>query len=220
MLANDYSIGEAWRSRKRMIEIGLTGMIATGKSLALSILREEGVIGIDADRLWKGLLRKGEPGYCRVITTFGKRILDQRGHINKKRLRREVLESPQKLRLLEKISHPLIFCAYQKWLLNKRRTGKKHWAVCLEAALLLEKRWRVRFKKILVMKSPQRLQMERLRKRKVPPAIARALIREHHQRYGRILVPQKTIAVVNGSSRLALKRRLRTVLQRIKKEAE
>ncbi len=88
--------------------IGLTGNIATGKSVVRKMLEQLGAYTIDADALSHHTMIKGAPGYQKVIDTFGKWIVDGDGSIDRAKLGRHVFKDPGALRQLEKIVHPLV----------------------------------------------------------------------------------------------------------------
>lgn len=194
-------------------------MIAVGKSLALAVMKRRGVVCMDADRLWAELLRKGQPGYRAVVRQFGTGILGRKGEIDRGRLRESVFRSPQKLKRLERIAHPLICKAYSKFAGRlKARQSRRSWGICFEAALLLESPIRRRFKRIIVIKAPARLQLKRLSKRGIPEAVARSIIRQQRKRFKRLCLPkEKIVVIMNQSSKSALSRRLIEVIERIKK---
>ena len=70
--------------------IGLTGNIATGKSVVRRMLEHLGAYGIDADALGHRAIAKGAPGYQPVLDTFGSWILNSGGHIDRTKLGRVV----------------------------------------------------------------------------------------------------------------------------------
>lgn len=88
--------------------IGLTGNIATGKSVVCKMLEHLGAYGIDADALSHRAIARGAPGYQKVVDTFGRLILDESGDIDRARLGRLVFSDPEALRQLEAIIHPLV----------------------------------------------------------------------------------------------------------------
>lgn len=88
------------------IIIGLTGNIATGKSIVLRMLQELGATVIDADKLVHALMRQGTPVYQAIIDEFGSHILDESGEINRARLGQAVFSNPNSLAALEAITHP------------------------------------------------------------------------------------------------------------------
>jgi dephospho-CoA kinase len=66
--------------------IGLTGNIATGKSVVRKMLEHLGAYGIDADVLSHRAIIKGSPGYQPVLDTFGKWVLGTNGEIDRAKL--------------------------------------------------------------------------------------------------------------------------------------
>jgi dephospho-CoA kinase len=115
--------------------IGLTGNIATGKSVILKMLEDLGAYCIDADTLSHLAIAKGAPGYERVIDTFGKGIVDGNGEINRVKLGRLVFHDPQALQQLESIVHPLVERAVDSMIQHASQR-----VVVIEAIKLLEGR--------------------------------------------------------------------------------
>src|SRR5260370_41592703 len=69
-----------------MLKIGLTGGIATGKSLVASMFAELGVHIIDADSIGHELVAPGEPVYDDIVKRFGTEILNSDQTVNRARL--------------------------------------------------------------------------------------------------------------------------------------
>ena len=113
--------------------IGLTGNIATGKSVVRKMLEHLGAYGIDADALGHRAISKGAPGYQQVIEMFGKWIVDPDGQINRSRLGRIVFTDPEALERLEAIVHPMVLQAVD--LIVQRSTQA---IIVIEAIKLLE----------------------------------------------------------------------------------
>ena len=113
--------------------IGLTGNIATGKSVILRMLEHLGAYCIDADALSHRAIAKGAPGYQKVVDTFGKGIMDGDGEINRGKLGRLVFNNPEALQQLEGIVHPLV--EYAVDLLIQRASQP---VIVIEAIKLLE----------------------------------------------------------------------------------
>jgi dephospho-CoA kinase len=141
--------------------IGLTGNIATGKSVVRRMLEHLGAYTIDADALAHRVLAKGAPGYRPVINKFGTWILNEDGQINRSKLGRLVFGDPQALRELEAIVHPYVGQAVD--LLARRATQK---VVVIEAIKLLESDLRQRCDSIWVADAPQDVQVERLMRKR------------------------------------------------------
>jgi hypothetical protein len=60
--------------------IGLTGNIATGKSVVRRMLEHLGAYTIDADALSHRVISRGAPGYQPVLDKFGTWLLDKDGY--------------------------------------------------------------------------------------------------------------------------------------------
>src|SRR5512143_3904929 len=88
--------------------IGLTGNIATGKSVIRKMLEHLGAYGIDADALGHRAIANDAPGYQPVLNTFGRWILAPDGQIDRTKLARIVFSDPDALVRLESIVHPLV----------------------------------------------------------------------------------------------------------------
>src|SRR5574341_2224193 len=76
--------------------IGLTGNIATGKSVVRRMLEHLGAYGIDADALGHRAIAQGAPGYRPVLDTFGKWILGDDGQIDRAKLARVVFADTER----------------------------------------------------------------------------------------------------------------------------
>ncbi len=88
--------------------IGLTGGIASGKSMVASFLEEMGATVIDADRLARIVVEPATGPYKEIVETFGEKILNPDGTIDRKALGAIVFSSPDARKQLERITHPAI----------------------------------------------------------------------------------------------------------------
>ncbi len=139
------------------IIIGLTGNIATGKSVVRKMLQRLGAFGIDADTLGHRALDKGAPGYEQVINEFGHHILDSEMEIDRKKLGQIVFSNPSSLKNLEAILHPLVRQAIE--FLIKKST---HRVIVIEAIKLLDSPIKELTDSIWVTISSEDIQLERL----------------------------------------------------------
>ena len=137
--------------------IGLTGNIATGKSVVRRMLEHLGAYTIDADALSHRAIAKGAPGYQPVINEFGKWILDKDGEIDRSKLGSIVFRDPTALAELEHIIHPLVGQAIT--VLVKRASQP---VVVIEAIKILESELRKACDSIWVTYAPEEVQIERL----------------------------------------------------------
>jgi dephospho-CoA kinase len=141
--------------------IGLTGNIATGKSVVRKMLEHLGAYGIDADALGHRAIAKDAPGYKPVLETFGKWILAPDGQIDRGKLARVVFADPDALNQLEAIVHPLVRQAID--LLVRRSTQK---VIVVEAIKLLEGPLRQACDTVWVTYAQKQTQISRLTKKR------------------------------------------------------
>jgi dephospho-CoA kinase len=137
--------------------IGLTGNIATGKSVVRRMLEHLGAYTIDADSLAHRAIARGAPGYQPVVDLFGKWILSRDGEIDRAKLAVLVFRDPQALDQLEDIIHPLVAQAADIFI---RRATQK--VVVIEAIKLLESDLKTSCNAIWVTFAPEEVQVERL----------------------------------------------------------
>jgi dephospho-CoA kinase len=90
-----------------MVRVGLTGGIASGKSLVAAELAARGAIIIDADVLAREVVEPGTPGLKSIIKRFGTSLLTD-GRLNRARLAEIVFADPVARRDLERIVHPAV----------------------------------------------------------------------------------------------------------------
>lgn len=115
---------------------GLTGGIGAGKGEVARVLRWLGIPVLDADRLAREQLRPGHPVFDRVLEAFGPRILNETGQIDRQALASLVFSDPQKLALLNTITHPPLLKEAGRRLATLAEMGIR--LAVIEAALLVE----------------------------------------------------------------------------------
>lgn len=116
--------------------IGLTGGIASGKSTISDMLQSLGAEVVDVDLVGREVVRQGCPAYNKIIECFGSSILMPDGEINRKKLGNIVFSDPNKLQLLNQITHPAIIDQVNRMVEAYRQQNKK--AVVIDAAILIE----------------------------------------------------------------------------------
>ena len=91
-----------------MYVIGLTGMIASGKSTVSEFLRQRGIVILDADKISHQVILKGQPAFEEIILYFGADCLGADGQIDRRKLGRIVFSETEKLEVLNRIVHPRV----------------------------------------------------------------------------------------------------------------
>jgi len=158
--------------------IGLTGNIATGKSLVARMLRELGAHIIDADALVRELERKGTGVYESIVAEFGTGILRADGEIDRAKLGTLVFTDSAALGKLEAIVHPAVGQAIDQQISNVRsQMSNERKAVAVEAVKLIEAGLHKRCNAVWVVTARPEVQLERLmRTRSLSEADARQRI--------------------------------------------
>ena len=137
--------------------IGLTGNIATGKSMVRRMLEHLGAYGIDADALAHRVMSKGAPGYQAVVDLFGRWVVAPDGEIQRARLGRIVFSDPEALAVLEGVIHPLVLRAVDMLI---RRSSQP--VVVVEAIKLIEAGMQRDYDSLWVSYAPYDLQLSRM----------------------------------------------------------
>ena len=137
--------------------LGLTGNIATGKSVVRKMLEHLGAYTIDADALSHRAMAKGAPAYQPIVDHFGKWILTEDGEIDRIKLGNLVFGVPDTLKILEALVHPFVRQAID---LLVRRSSQN--VVVIEAIKLLEGDLAAKCDNIWVTDAPESLQVARL----------------------------------------------------------
>jgi len=151
---------------------GLTGGIASGKSVVARIFREQGVPVVDADEVAREVVEKGTPGLAKIVEEFGEGVLTPDGALDRKALGAIVFDDANKRALLNAILHPAIAAKSAE---HFARLSGSNALVCYDAALIVERGIADMFRPLVVVASTPALQRERLQARdRITPAEADA----------------------------------------------
>jgi dephospho-CoA kinase len=128
-----------------MLKVGLTGGIASGKSVVGEMLVALGAHLVQADRIAHSLMQPGEAVYNEVVRHFGGEILNPDGSVNRARLA-EAAFGPaalpegtraSRIKELNRIVHPAVIRSQDEWMQALGRQNP-HAVAVVEAALILE----------------------------------------------------------------------------------
>ena len=141
-----------------MIKLAITGNIAAGKTLIESLLHEEGFITIDTDEIVHELLSADKEIIDKVNNLFDNEVKDKEGKINRKKLGDIVFNDKTKLEKLEKILHPEVKKAVDKFFLE----NEKEKILAVSVPQLYETGWEVYFDCILLVLADDKIRKKRL----------------------------------------------------------
>lgn len=116
--------------------IGLTGGIASGKSLISGKLKELGALIIDADEIARSLTGPQSPALSEIRAAFGDEVFTEQGELSRKKLGAIVFNSAGARERLNAIVHPLVLAEIKRQMEENILKG---WPlVVIDAPLLLE----------------------------------------------------------------------------------
>ena len=145
----------------RILRIGLTGGIGSGKSTACEIFTELGVPVIDADIIAHQLIEKNGVAYPIVYDMFGDKIITADGNIDRSCLRELVFSNADARKRLENVLHPLVFSEID----NQLSIPSRHPYCIVSIPLLVETNAMDKVDRILVIDAPVDLQVARVSSR-------------------------------------------------------
>jgi len=141
-------------------KIAITGGIATGKSIVAEYLRKKKYRVLCADEIYTELLAKNRRLIEEISNNFGYSIFND-GKLDRIALGKIVFSDKEKLKILNKITHPYIISTIIKEL-KKLRDEK---IVFVSIPLLFESKTEKEFDKIITVYCNKKQQIMRLKDR-------------------------------------------------------
>lgn len=143
--------------------VGLTGGIASGKSMVSNLLKERNIPVVDADLIARKVVEPGTPAYQKIIEVFGNDILHDDGTINRKKLGSIIFAQEEKRKQLNQIVHP----AVRERMLSERDAwiAAEEEMIVLDIPLLFESRLTSFVEKVIVVYVTEETQLKRLMER-------------------------------------------------------
>ena len=166
-----------------MLQIGLTGGIASGKSTVCTLFENFSIPIIDADNIARQLVEPGMAAHSEIVLTFGKAILNPDSSLDRKNMRQLIFSDPSAKRSLEAILHPKI---RQQLVLQTQQYHAPY--IILAIPLLFEAKMTDLVDRILVIDIHADLQLARLQQRdNIPPQQALAMINAQYSQQQRLV---------------------------------
>lgn len=146
----------------KMLMVGLTGGIVSGKSTVSEMFRQLGAQVIDADQIAHTIVSPGEKAWHSIVEYFGKEILIKNQQINRKKLAKIVFADKKKLEMLNSITHPEIMAVINQRICQLKSNYNQDLICIIDAPLLFEANLADRMDKIIVVFISQEEQTKRL----------------------------------------------------------
>jgi dephospho-CoA kinase len=138
-----------------MLNVGLTGGIASGKSTVARMFVARGAYLIDFDKLAHEVQEPGKKAWQEIIKYFGEGIITSDDLIDRNRLAQIVFTDKKKLAALNNIVHPLVYELWQERL-GEIKKHEKHAIVLSDVPLLFEGKMKDLFDlTLLILISPE-----------------------------------------------------------------
>ncbi len=152
----------AHRSRRTpLLNVGLTGNIASGKSTVAELFKKWGSTVIDADALAREAQAPGSAVLAAIARRFGGDVLSQDGTLDRAALRAKVIGDDAALAALNAIVHPAV---QQRRLELQRAAGERGDAIVVnDIPLLFEVLDPAQFDAVVLVDAPVTLRRTRLR---------------------------------------------------------
>lgn len=140
--------------------LGLTGGIGSGKSAAAAHFERLGVHQVDSDQVARWVVEPGQPALAAIAEHFGTKVLLPDGSLDRARLRALIFQTPDERKWLEALLHPIIREETRRHL----ALGTSPYAILVSPLLIESGQWRA-VQRVLVVDTPEHLQLERTRVR-------------------------------------------------------
>ncbi len=201
-----------------MLIVGLTGGIASGKSLVAKVFQDLGAHIIDADKIVHELLEPGQQAWEEVVEYFGPEIVFPDKTIDRRKLGEIVFKDAEKRAWLNQCLHPKVFAVYTARVKHLCARAL-HAVIVLDAALLIETGYHKKMDRIVVVYADQEQQLERLTSRD-RFSREQALVRIRSQMPLSEKRKQADYVIENTGTREETERQAREIFQKLKQEAE
>ena len=201
-----------------MLIVGLTGGIASGKSIVAKVFQGLGAHIIDADKIVHALLEPGQEAWGEVVEYFGPEILFPDKTIDRRKLGEIVFNDAEKRTWLNRCLHPKVFEAYTACV-KHLCTRAPHALIVFDAALLIETGYHKKMDRLVVVYADEEQQVERLTSRD-RFSREQALTRVRSQMPLCEKRKHADYVIENTGTREETERQAREVFQKLKQEAE
>jgi dephospho-CoA kinase len=201
-----------------MLIVGLTGGIASGKSIVAKVFQDLGAHVIDADKIVHELLEPGQQAWEEVIEYFGPGIVFPDKTIDRRKLGEIVFNNAEKRTWLNQCLHPKVFAAYTTCVKHLRMRAPDA-LIVFDAALLIETGYHKKMDRVVVVYADEEQQMERLTSRD-RFSREQALARIRSQMPLSEKRKHADYVIENTGTREETEQQAREVFQKLRQEAE
>ena len=179
-------------------KIGLTGGIASGKTTVSDCFKKLGTKVIDADVISHEVTEPSGSAFEEILSEFGSEILDEKGLINRKKMRAIIFDDQSQKKILEEIIHPKV----RDEMFKRINKSDDHYLI-VSVPLLVETGMNRIMDRTLLVDCSEDTQIERLMHRdKITLNEARAILKNQASRSDRekiaddLIVNEKNVTLI------------------------
>lgn len=143
--------------KEKILLIGITGGIGSGKSTVAKIFNILGIPVYSADDRAKWLMSNDPDLKDQIIANFGKESYFEDGSLNRSYLASRVFNDEEKISIINSFVHPAVKKDFEKWVLNHNSPY-----VLKEAALLFESGSYKDLDKVINVSAPLKIRINRV----------------------------------------------------------
>jgi dephospho-CoA kinase len=147
------------QTRTKVLKIGITGGIGSGKTTVCKMFEELGIPVYYADERAKYLMQHEHFLIDEIKKNFGEEVYDN-GQLNRQLLASKIFHDKEKVKLLNSLVHPAVFRDTDRWVAEQQATQTPY--ALKEAALLVESGSHKYLDKLIVVTAPQNLRLKRV----------------------------------------------------------
>jgi len=155
---------ESLRQKGTPFLLGVTGGVATGKTVVAEMFEELGAPTVDFDLLSRLVVEPGQQAWKEIVNYFGEGVLREDGTLDRSKLAMIVFQDEEKRKKLEGFVHPRVGEEFLKLVANYA-ADDTNTIVQAVVPLLFEVNMQSTFDKVLLVYAPEETQIERLVKR-------------------------------------------------------
>jgi len=149
---------------KKIMIIGITGGIASGKTEVANVFQKNGAKIISGDDIGKEVVEKNPSVLKKLVKMFGKGILNSKGRLNRRKLGEIAFASEKNKEKLNRIIHPYLLRKLRHRITKFRKARKSRKILVVDAALIVEWKLYKELDSLVLVTSSLEKRLERLKK--------------------------------------------------------
>jgi len=148
-----------------MLLIGVTGGIACGKTEVAKVFQKKGATILSGDEIGKEIVEKNRRVSNKLVRSFGAKILNKNGTLNRRKLGEIAFASKDAKDRLNKIIHPYLLKGLRKKIENLKKKDPQA-VVVVDAALIVEWGLEKELNYLIFVESKRENKIKRLQREK------------------------------------------------------